>query len=58
MNVAVVFAGNDLPTEWNGKPVIDGDTDDLRFLDPQGVIVGLRAKGKAKYDTSGFVKHA
>jgi len=58
MNVAVVFAGNDLPAEWNGKTVIDGDTDDLRFLDPQGVIVGLRAKGKAKYDTTGFVKHA
>jgi len=27
----------------------------LRFLDPRGVIVGLCAKGKARYDTSGFV---
>jgi hypothetical protein len=36
--------------------VIDGDTDDLRFLDPQNVVVGLRAKGKAKKDKTGFVK--
>lgn len=57
MNVAVVFAGDTLPAVWQGKPVIDGDIDDLRFLDPRGVIVGLRAKGKAKYDTSGFVKY-
>jgi len=35
--------------------VIDGDKDDLRFLDPKGVVVGLIAKGKAKRDTSGFV---
>lgn len=57
MNVATVFAGESLPTNWYGRPVIDGDTHDLRFLDPQGVVVGLRAKGKAKHDTSGFVKH-
>lgn len=55
MNIAVVFR-KDLPTVWNGLPVIDGDIDDLRFLDPSQVIVGLRAKGKAKQDTSGFVK--
>lgn len=55
MNVAVVFR-NELPTTWNGKTVIDGDVDDLRFLDPQNVVVGLRAKGKAKKDTTGFVK--
>jgi len=28
----------------------------LRFRDPMGVVVGLYAKGKAKKDTSGFVK--
>jgi hypothetical protein len=28
---------------------------DLRFLDPNGVVVGLVEKGKAKKDTSGFV---
>jgi hypothetical protein len=27
----------------------------LRFLDPKGVVVGLKAKGKAKKDTTGFV---
>lgn len=53
-NVAAVFAGK-LPAEWNGTPVANGDHDDLRFLDPRGVIVGLKAKGKARRDTSGFV---
>lgn len=37
-------------------PVFNGDESDLRFLDPKGVVVGLYAKGKAKKDTSGFVK--
>ena len=55
LNVAVVFR-NALPDTWNGRTVIDGDTDDLRFLDPANVIVGLVAKGKAKKDTTGFVK--
>ena len=55
MNVAVVFR-NLLPT-FMGRPVIDGDISDLRFLDPKGVIVGLKAKGKAKKDTSGFVRN-
>jgi hypothetical protein len=54
-NVAVVFR-KEIPTEWRGYKVIDGDLHDLRFLDPQGpVIVGLKAKGKAKKDRSGFV---
>jgi hypothetical protein len=54
-NVAVVFRSKVLPTHWNGFPVINGDENDLRFLDPKGVVVGLTAKGKAKSDTSGFV---
>jgi hypothetical protein len=37
-------------------PVINGDETDLRFLDAKGVIVGLRAKGKARKDTTGFVR--
>ena len=53
-NAAVVFRDK-LPKTFKGLPVIDGDKDDLRFLDPQGVIVGLKAKGKAKNDRSGFV---
>jgi len=52
MNVAIVF--DTLPTKWAGVKVIDGTETDLRFLDPQGVVVGLVAKGKAKKDTSGF----
>jgi hypothetical protein len=38
-------------------PVFNGDESDLRFLDPKNVIVGLYAKGKAKKDTTGFVKY-
>lgn len=53
-NIAVVFAGP-LPAYFMGRPVIDGDRDDLRFLDPAGVVVGLKAKGRAKRDTTGFV---
>ena len=53
-NVAVVFR-KQLPTHWQGYPVINGDENDLRFLDPKGVVVGLTAKGKAKTDATGFV---
>lgn len=53
MNVAAVF--KQLPETYIGRPVINGDETDLRFLDPKGVIVGLKAKGKAKKDTTGFV---
>ena len=62
-NVAVVFAvkrGGELPAsypldgvEW---PVIDGDLTDLRFMDPEGCIVGLRAKGRAIGTRDGFVR--
>lgn len=43
--------------EINGKTieVVDGDKNDLRFLDPKNCIVALKAKGKATKDTSGFV---
>lgn len=53
VNVAAVF--DSLPDEYAGKRVIDGDLSDLRFLDPCGVIVGLKAKGDGKKDSSGFV---
>lgn len=35
--------------------VVDGDEHDLRFLDPTGARVVLRAKGSAKKETNGFV---
>lgn len=56
-NSAFVFSGP-LPFIHAGFRVINGDESDLRFLDPSGVIVGLKAKGKAKKDTSGFVIHS
>lgn len=52
-NVAIVF--KERPKKWMGRRVIDGDKHDFRFLDPKGIIVGLTAKGKARYDTSNFV---
>jgi hypothetical protein len=55
LNVAAVFRKK-LPATYLGKPVVDGDASDLRFLDAKGVIVGLKAKGKGKKDTTGFVK--
>lgn len=61
MNVAVVFGvpkSKPLPASYAGLPVFNGDDSDLRFLDPKGVVVGLYAKGKAKKDTTGFVKHS
>jgi hypothetical protein len=61
-NVAVVFntkKGNALPKTWNGFKVVDGDISDLRFLDKKGVVVGLRAKGKArKVKAGGFIQEA
>lgn len=53
-NIAAVFSG-ELPQFYKGFPVIDGDKTDLRYFDPSGVIVGLKAKGKAKKDLSNFV---
>jgi hypothetical protein len=59
-NVAVVFGIKKtlpMPETYQGLPVFNGDESDLRFLDPKGVVVGLYAKGKAKKDTTGFVKY-
>ena len=58
-NVAVVFRDK-IPKSYKGYEVIDGDDSDLRFLDKfksweTGGIVGLKAKGPAKKDKSGFV---
>lgn len=37
------------------SPVVDGDEHDLRFLDPDGAMIYLKAKGSARHDDSGFV---
>ena len=60
LNVAVVFGIKKtlpMPVDYLNRPVFNGDESDLRFLDPKGVVVGLYAKGKAKKDTTGFVKY-
>lgn len=46
MNVAVIVAGK--AETFNGYPMIDGDEHDLRFLDPEGVFVGLSPKGQLR----------
>lgn len=59
-NVSVVFRDS-LPPTYFHRPVLNGDVTDLRFLDRRaragrsGYVVGLKAKGKAKQDRSGFV---
>jgi len=53
-NKAVVFHGG-LPSMFKGMRVIDGDTTDMRFLDKANRVIGLKAKGKARQDKSGFV---
>ena len=55
---AIVFKDkNNIPKTFMGLPVIDGDKDDLRFLDPnnQPHVIALYAKGQAKKDNTGFV---
>lgn len=64
VSVAVPFAlprSAPMPDSWTFPTgerfrVIDGDVTDYRPGDPQGVLVGLRAKGKARKDLSGFVR--
>ena len=52
-NVSAVFSG-DLPNFWSGFNVVDGDVSDLVMLTAKNSILGLRAKGKARKDDSGF----
>lgn len=52
--VAVVF--DELPSEWYGFKVIDGDERDDLMLDCGGsIVLGLKAKGRARKDQTGFV---
>jgi hypothetical protein len=53
LNIAAVF--DHMPETYMGLPVINADDTDLRFLDPKGCVAGLKAKGRAKKDYSGFV---
>lgn len=53
-NVAAVFR-DELPTTYKGYKVVNGDTSDLEMIYNNNVILGLKAKGDAKKDKSGFV---
>ena len=48
--MSVVAVYDEIPA---GVP--SADETDLRFLDPKGVMLGLKAKGRAKKDYTGFV---
>jgi hypothetical protein len=52
INIAAVF--NELPDTWHGVEVVDGDASDLQMLKYNGVILGLKAKGAARKDSTGF----
>ena len=54
INTAVVFSDN-LPKNYLGCKVIDGDKSDLEMLKFKNIVLGLKAKGGAKKDTTGFV---
>ena len=54
-NVSMVFDEVPVGKTIQGYKVVSGDDDDLRFLDPKLCIVGVKAKGDAKQDTTGFV---
>jgi hypothetical protein len=55
-NIVVVLKNPQRKT-FAGRRVIDGDAHDMRFLDKQGgYAVVVKAKGKAKNDTSGFAR--
>lgn len=54
--VAVVFHEGHRPRHFLGVPVVDGDKDDLQWLLPKGVVIGLKAKGAARHDQGKFVQ--
>jgi len=54
INIAAVFSGY-LPTTYKDFKVVDGDKSDNEMLYYNGVVLGLKAKGEAKKDTSNFV---
>jgi hypothetical protein len=53
MRIATVF--KILPAEFMGREVINGDDHDARFIEDKNLVIGLKAKGKARQDKTGFV---
>lgn len=62
VGVSVVYTGDPLGAldriGLDRSNVVNGDEHDMRFLDPAGAKVVLKAKGAAVRDRSGFVVHA
>ena len=57
--IAVVFDKvENIPNSFMFMDVVGGDNSDVRHTEPKGVIVALYAKGKARYDDTGFVVRA
>lgn len=57
MRIAVVFGG-ELPANYKGLKVVDADINDLRYLDENNVICGLRYKkvtNKINLNKSAFI---
>ena len=59
INVTVVFREK-IPATYNGRPVLSGEKNDIRFEDAKmadgsALYIGLLAKGEAKKDDKGFV---
>lgn len=53
INVSVVFKTreeDELPSAYQGYPVLNGETHDMRFLDPRGHVIGLKVKGPGRSD--------
>ncbi|RLA58144.1 MAG: hypothetical protein DRR04_11585, partial [Gammaproteobacteria bacterium] len=57
MNMAVV-SDLPIPEAWMGRSVVNGDNDDLRFLDPDNCIVWLKVKGQALGSDSDLIVRA
>ena len=58
LNISAVFdtpKDQPLPATFHGVKVLDGDKSDIVMLYNRGAVLGLRAKGDAKKDSSGFV---
>lgn len=54
INVTIVAdkINGEVPSDWYGHPVLDGDLTDYRPSDPNGTVVFLKPKGRARNKTT------
>ena len=60
-NIAIIFDVKkeiDLPKEFRGYKVINGDSTDYRVADPKGVIVGLKWKRIGNKEVNDYVRNS